>query len=254
MIESNCAEPLHLMGTHGARVVETLQLRQIRVAVEQAAEVQGIVVVYGDVGLGKTFSVDLACRSLPLPVYWVDMPNRPKGREAVARVFEAVSGRRVDLRQRGYMLLYDVQDLLTDRACILVVDEAQNMSKESLRQLRYLHDRTETKFVLALLGYGVEKVLSAEVPELASRVCRWVGCRPIPLRALGDVISSYHPIFAATGPEVRARLYQAAGGNFRTWGRILEVALSLDLSETSGIGPDDVDDVLAALGPRLVGA
>jgi len=248
------AHALHLPGTPGAAVVETLPLRQVRLAVQRASEVSGIVAIHGGVGLGKTFSVDLACQASPLPVFWVDMPNRPKGREAVARVFESVSGRRVDLRRNAFMMLYDVQDLLTEKPCILVVDEAQNMSKESLRQLRYLHDRTETSFVLVLVGFGVERVLAAEVPELASRVCRWVAFKPISPKTIDGVITKYHPLFAATEPPVRQLLLQAAGGHFRKWARILEVALSLGISADVGISVKDVDDVLSALRPHTEAA
>ena len=216
------------------------------------AKIHGIVAVDGPVGVGKSFAVDLAAKDVGQPVFWLDMPDRPKGKETTARILQLLTGRHTNVRLPEYALLNDVLDLLAGRSCLLIVDEAQNLNQSSLRQIRYLHEQPESCFTLVLVGFGVRQVLELHTPELADRVRRWVQGRPIPLEAVGKAVRAYHPIFAATEPAVIDRLYQSAGGTLRHGGLILEAALAFGLRAERGIPDSAVPDILLAIGRPTV--
>lgn len=191
-------------------------------------DVGGILLTEGPPGRGKSFAVDLAAARLGLPTYWVDMPHRPKGNETLVRVYKAITGWDPPPRTRHWALTDDVVSLLEGDRCALVIDESQNVDRESLRVLRYVHDRRSTRFVLVLVGVDLRRHLHA-VPELLSRVGRTVLAPEITVRQATAVLSSYHPIFKATEPAVIAEMWEWAKGNFRNWAHILFTAKSLDL-------------------------
>ena len=72
-------QPEHLPGQHGASTVETPGLREIRVAISHLFDDGGIILIDGKPGVGKTFGTKFVLSGVDVPVYWVDMPDRPRG-------------------------------------------------------------------------------------------------------------------------------------------------------------------------------
>lgn len=234
--------PLHLPGADG-NVVETPLLAGLRGAVTQMAPLGGVVGVDGPAGTGKTFSVDEATGSLEMPVWAVATSDRPRGKQTITAIYEAILGTRPPTRTSSYELQDDVRQLLSDTACGLVVDEAQNLDRESLRMIRWLHDHRATSFFLVLVGCGIRRHIARLTPELDSRVGRWLTSGQIPGPQLRPLLDQYHPIFARTDEKVLLTLYEAVGGNFRMWASILETALSNGIG-TEGISAKDARFIL----------
>lgn len=226
--------PEHLPGLTEATIVDTPGLREIRLAVNQLHQSGGIVLIDGKPGVGKTFGTRHVLAGLDIRVHWADMPDTPKGKEANARIFTAVTGRRPPMRMTEYALTDETVDVLDGLKAVLVVDEAQNMTKSALRQLRYLHDRPTTKALVVLLGPGVVKVVT-QVPELDSRVARRVNVKELTGAELRELLPQLHPALEAMSEPVRVQLAEYARGNLRRWARVLEVANSMQLDPTTGI-------------------
>lgn len=225
----------HLAGAEGAATIETPGLKSITLAVNSLYATGGIIVVNGEPGVGKTFGTRHTLDALKdKPLYWADMPENPKGKEATAYIYSAVTGSRPGSRMTQYELTEETCDVLDGLQAVLVIDESQNMTPRALKQLRYLHDRPSTQVLLVLLGDGVSKAVS-KVPALASRVARTVeikGLNPTEVKAL---LPQLHPLFANTPIEVLSDLSLWAGGNLRRWMRIVEVAQSLKVKSESGL-------------------
>jgi DNA transposition AAA+ family ATPase len=234
LIEAPKPVPEHLPGLAGAATINTPGLREIQHAVTQLYDSGGIVLIDGKPGVGKTFGTKRVLSQLDVRVHWADMPDTPKGKEANARIFTAVTGRRTPLRMTEYALTDETVDVLDGLKAVLVVDEAQNMTKSALRQLRYLHDRPTTKAPLVLLGSGVINVVS-QVPELDSRVARRVHVKELTGAQLRELLPLLHPSLAAMSESVRMQLAEYARGNLRRWARVLEVAGSMHLDPTVGV-------------------
>lgn len=226
--------PAHLPGLDGVTTISTPGLREIQVAVTQLYDHGGIIVVDGDPGVGKTFGTTHVLSTLDVRVHWADMPDTPKGKEANARIYTAVTGRRPPMRMTEYALTDETVDVLEGLKAVLVVDEAQNMTRSALRQLRYLHDRPTTKALLILLGPGVSRVV-AQVPELDSRVARRIHVKELTGPQMRELLPQLHPLLANTADDVLVQLAAYARGILRRWARVLEVASTLRLDPGSGI-------------------
>jgi hypothetical protein len=224
--------------------VETPGLREVRVAVTQLFGDGGIVVVNGQPGVGKTFATRVVLGASGLPVAWVDMPDTPKGKETSARIFAAVTGRRPPYRMTEYALTEETVDVLDGLRAVLVIDEAQNMTRSALRQVRYLHDRPSTRALLILIGSGVTTAV-AHVPELHSRIARTVNIGELTGAQLRVLLPRFHSLYGNTPSDVLAEL--AAKGNLRRWARILEAALHLGADPSSGIDTKTAQHVLRAI-------
>ena len=238
--------PEHLPGLSGATTISTPGLREIQVAVAQLYNSGGIIVVDGVPGVGKTFGTKHGLSTLDIRVHWADMPDTPKGKEANARIYKAVTGRAPQLRMTEYALTDETVDVLDGLKAVLVVDEAQNMTRSALRQLRYLHDRPTTKALLVLLGPGVSKVVS-QVPELDSRVARRVQVKELTGTQMRDLLPQLHPIIANTSEQVLVQLAAYARGNLRRWARILEIAGGLRIDAGQGIDPTAATVIIRAI-------
>lgn len=238
--------PEHLPGLEGAATIETPGLREIRVSVNQLRESGGIVLIDGKPGVGKTFGARQVLAGLDIRVHWVDMPDTPKGKEANARIFTAVTGHRPPMRMTEYALTEETVDVLDGLRAVLVIDEAQNMTRSALRQVRYLHDRPSTRVLLALIGTGVGSAVR-QVPELDSRVSRRVAVKALNGAQMKELLPQLHPALAATPLGVLVQLGEYAKGNLRNWARILEVATSLRLDPANGIDAKAARHIIRAI-------
>lgn len=232
--EAPALGPEHLPGLESVATIKTPGLREIQHAVSPLYASGGIVLIDGKPGVGKTFATKYVLSELGVRVHWADMPDTPKGKEANARIFTAVTGRRPPTRMTEYALTDETVDVLEGLKIVLAVDEAQNMTKSALRQLRYLHDRPTTKALLVLVGSGVINVV-AQVPELDSRVARRVLVKELTGAQLRELLPQLHPTLAAMTEAVRVQLAEYARGNLRRWARILEVVASMQLVPGAGI-------------------
>jgi DNA transposition AAA+ family ATPase len=235
--------PEHLPGLRDAATIETPGLREIRVSVKHLFDCGGIMLIDGKPGVGKTFGTKFILSGLEVPVHWVDMPDTPRGKEANARVFTAVTGRRPPQRMTEFALTEETVDVLDGLKAVLVIDEAQNMTASALRQVRYLHDRPTTKVLLILLGPGVGRTV-ALVPELDSRVSRRIRVAELGGTQLHELLPKFHPTLAATPEKVLTKLAETAKGNLRQWARVLEIARNLNIETGQAISEQVAGHIL----------
>jgi DNA transposition AAA+ family ATPase len=226
---------VHVDGIKTA-TVETSGLKEIRLAIQHLRGNGGIVAIDGRPGVGKTFATRFVLSGLDLRVCWADMPDTTKGKEASARIFSAVTGKRPRIQMTEYQLTEETVDVLDGLRAVIVIDEAQNLNVNALRQIRYLHDRPTTRALLILIGSDVLTAIR-RVPELDSRVARRVHVKELRGEQIGDVVTQLHPILEATTTVTLNELARYAKGNLRQWVRIIEVATNGNLDVDQGIQP-----------------
>lgn len=238
--------PRHLPGVVGAATLNTPGLREMRASINQLITDGGIILIDGKPGVGKTFGTQEILSSLEVRVHWVDMPDTPKGKEANARIYAAVSGQRPKRRMTEYELTEETVDVLEDLEAVLVIDEAQNMTRSALRAIRFLHDRPSTRVLIILIGSGVTNTVLA-VPELDSRVSRRTMIQELRRTQVIPLLRDLHPLLAATSEETLIALGEYAKGNLRNWARILEVARSLGVDMAQGITSTNAKHIIRAI-------
>ncbi|WP_141278507.1 AAA family ATPase [Pseudonocardia hydrocarbonoxydans] len=128
------------------------------------------------------------------------------------------------------------------RERLLVVDEAQQLNRECIEFLRYLHDHRLTRFALLLVGGdGAWKVLAKE-PMLRSRIYRRVVFRALTGDQVCELIPRFHPVYADAPPELLLFVDDHfAHGNLRDWAAFTATAVEL----CRAAGRDRIDETLA---------
>jgi hypothetical protein len=217
----------HLAGLpEDVPVLETIGFKMTQHVAADAVSDGEIAAFTGRAGLGKTFAVDHAARHSDLPWVWAQIGPSPRPKEVTARLLKAIFGSFQD------GTLYELTDLLVEELAsdprIVVIDDAQNLDKDGLDQIRLLHDLGASGFPLFLVGgEGCADKLASD-PQLADRVGGWVKFKPIPSDQIVSLLSEYHPFFEATDPELLAKLDSAyAKGVLRRWARLLKSTLRL---------------------------
>ena len=219
-------QDIHLPGTETASIVPTPQLKQVADGVESLVSFGGVITLDGRPGLGKSAAANLVGYAIDLQKEMVAMPNRPRGKETTAHLYEALTGQRPRMRSiTEYELLGDITDLLQGQQVLLAIDEAQHLNSNAFRQLRYLHDRPDSKLVLILIGVGLERHLISACPELDNRVRQRVRFKRYARSDMVRFMQRYHPLFKNTSSDAFNVLLDAINGNLRSCSQVLAAAL-----------------------------
>ena len=189
-------------------------------------------VVHGSAGLGKTYAVETAlARHGDASVCWAAFPSRPTMRSVAVSLFELLSGLAAAERSR-FRLTDQLLELLGadpgGRARVVVIDEAQRLTRECIELLRHLHDHPATRFSLVLVGGdGAWEVLSRE-PMLRSRVFRRVSFTELNSADVCKLIGAFHPIYQGVDNELVLLVDDHfAHGNLRDWASFTYTAAKL---------------------------
>jgi type II secretory pathway predicted ATPase ExeA len=189
-------------------------------------------VVHGAAGLGKTFAVETALAGhTDASVCWAAFPSRPTIRLVAASLFELLSGLGAGDRTRFHLTDQVIELLVAGpggRPRVLVVDEAQRLTRECIELLRHLHDHPATRFTLVLVGGdGAWEVLSRE-PMLRSRVFRRVALAPLSSSRVCELLGAFHPIYDGVDGELLLLVDDHfAHGNLRDWASFTYTAAKL---------------------------
>ncbi len=177
----------------GARFVSTPSYELLADGVDEACGDLGITVAYGNPGAGKTFALRVAIASrCRLPVTWLEPEHRPTLLALTEQLLHELGEH--DLVGQRRVLVRPLIRLLAEPR-LIVVDEAQRLTAECIDHLRYLSDRVDTNFALALAG-GVRcmEVLNTE-PQLARRCPLKVEFTYLDREEIEQYMPRYHPMY-----------------------------------------------------------
>jgi hypothetical protein len=208
----------HFLGLENAATIKTRFFALTDLAVQHAIKAQAMAAFHGDAGLGKTFAVEsaIARHTTPGELHWTEFPARTTMKFVAQTLLRVITG--VEHLGQRFALSEELIEILSHKARVLVIDEAQRLNRECIEYLRYLHDAPQTKFTLLLVGgNGCWDVLSRE-PMLRSRIFRRVAFESLATNEVLVTIPNFHPIYKATDPETILFVDDYfTHGNFRDW-------------------------------------
>jgi DNA transposition AAA+ family ATPase len=234
-------EPEHFLNVTGANILETPTLQAVAQDLDFIIEHHAIGVVHGPAGLGKTFAVDAALSELIATqrgsagrrrFVSLSFTHAPTMREVANTLATALlpvpptSGNRFELQTK-------VLRELSTAPHLLIVDEAQRLTRHAMEVLRYIYDDKTIKLAVLLVGGdGCWETISRE-PMIKSRVARKRRFLRLPEREVPALMQLYHPLYAKAAPELLAQVDAGfAHGNWRSWASF--TATAFDLATTHG--------------------
>ncbi|MER8261839.1 ATP-binding protein [Streptomyces albidoflavus] len=227
-----------------ARIVATEALLEASENIADTIDARAMSCIYGDAGLGKTFSVRAALKEVaPDLVLLLQFRSRPTPRDIRMELFDVLH---LEGKPPAHPSEFDrlLKQALARRPYIIVCDEAQQFSRECFEYVRHLYDTGKGKSRPAVLFVGGEecyKTLYNE-PALASRIYIWQEFTPMQPAEIAKNIPLFHPIWANASPELIDFIDQeAGGGTFRMWSKITHHVLE----GMKRRGLSEVDETLA---------
>ncbi|GAA3694197.1 hypothetical protein GCM10022420_094530 [Streptomyces iranensis] len=227
-----------------ARIVATEALLEAGENIADTIDARAMSCIYGDAGLGKTFSVRAALKEVAADlVLLLQFRSRPTPRDIRMELFDVLH---LEGKPPAHPSEFDrlLKRALARRPYILVCDEAQQFSRECFEFVRHLYDTGKGKSRPAVLFVGGEecyKTLYNE-PALASRIYIWQEFTPMEPAEVAKNIPLFHPIWANASPELIDFIDQeAGGGTFRMWSKITHHVLE----GMKRRGLSEVDETLA---------
>ncbi len=243
----------HFQGVKGARVVKTDAMAATIETMEDLWETNGLGAVIGEPGAGKTFSLATGVKQLK-HINYVYMPFPPEttARLVSQKLVEALTGESATKIERNEVLRLKARDLLLEKKSMVVCDEAQNLDRYGIENLRYLHDICDCSFPILLCGGdGCWEVLSAE-KMLESRIHEYVAHRLLEIEDVLEIIPSYHPMWSDAEPDLIKFVDRArCKGEFRRWaGFTAKAERRLEEDGRNSIDLKVVQDLLATFPPE----
>ncbi len=210
------------------KVSRTNALDEITMAVSFAEAAGDISLIYGDAGLGKTFSLKEYVRSHPDTVY-VELKDCDKSTKGVCEKILACIGK----EQRGLdrLLVDSIIEFLRNSPRLIIIDEAQHLSLRALENIRAINDATETGVVLCGNPTVYDRMHGRGQAHFAQLYSRIGIRRHIMEPSLEDIAS----IFEAYELDKESVLYlhklALQRGGIRNCVKVLNIALQLRASE-----------------------
>ncbi|CAL9326203.1 hypothetical protein SUDANB135_07017 (plasmid) [Streptomyces sp. SudanB135_2055] len=238
------ADPVFYLDLPDARIVATEALLEAGENIADTIDARAMSCIYGDAGLGKTFSVHAALKEVaPDLVLLLQFRARPTPRDIRMELFDVLH---LEGKPPAHPSEFDrlLKRSLARRPYILVCDEAQQFSRECFEFVRHLYDTGKGKSRPAVLFVGGEecyKTLYNE-PALASRIYIWQEFTPMEPAEVAKNIPLFHPVWANASPELIDFIDQeAGGGTFRMWSKVTHHVLE----GMKRRGLSEVDETLA---------
>ena len=219
----------HLKGLedtfYGVNAVPTLAMEEVQAYGHRVIELGEMMAVYGEPGVGKTFSVESMLDTSTVPWARIELIETVTAPQFARLVGEAVL--QTTPHGQSPQILAEVQDVLCAAPMVLWIDEAQHAPRSSIQRLRVMHFRPGARWTCVFSGFGIEDTLGS-MPEVEDRMAAWLHVRPLTGTELLDALADYHEVFAATPDDLLLKVDQTwARGRWRRWGRILQHGLPL---------------------------
>jgi len=214
-----------LTAVTGLTAVLTDHVADIGVRVQEAVRDRSMMLVTGVPGTGKSFAsgraVEAVLAKYPLlQAVWLEVATSLRGRALAQDLLPQITGFACSpgapLREMRNMMTSH----LAEAHRILVLDEAQHVTKEAMQLLRWLYDRSDSNFALVIVG--TPELETKLAPEVRSRIMSHVHISRIADDDAAKILGSYHPLFATADPKLLAQLNRTeARGEFRWWAKFL---------------------------------
>jgi type II secretory pathway predicted ATPase ExeA len=221
-----------------AAIIGTRSFLCVQEAVKDIAKSRMIGAVYGDSGLGKTFAVETALRSVEgVRTCQIAAGDRATARYTLQMLWDELTGEE-PVGER-FKLQRDLRRLLSEEGYLLLIDEAQYMQRNAIEEIRHLHDHRDTDFGVVFCGGDRCRQVLESFPMLRSRTQRWVGFEALDLSEVLQIMPSYHPVFACSTTDVLTEIDERfAQGQWRHWVSFCRDAIDA----CADAGKDSVDE------------
>ncbi|WP_247204746.1 ATP-binding protein [Streptomyces sp. AgN23] len=249
--DASGAEPDFYLNLADARIVATEALLEAGENIADTIDARAMSCIYGDAGLGKTFSVLAALKEVAADlVLFLQFRSRPTPRDIRHELFTLLN---LEGKAPTHPSEFDqlLKRSLARRPYVLAFDEAQQFSRECFEFVRHLWDTGQGKNRPAVLFIGGEECYKTlyNDPALASRIYIWQEFTPMEPDEVLKNIPHFHPLWANTSPELINYIDQEAGaGTFRMWSKITHHILE----GMKRRGLDEVDETIARWAIRRV--
>jgi type II secretory pathway predicted ATPase ExeA/cell division septation protein DedD len=210
---------------------------------------EGLLVLTGEIGMGKTTLCRTVLRDLGRNTYSSLVPDPFAAREdllkmllidfGVLSIDEVASGRLQEATRTelGYRLAQFLNGLPADAYAVAIIDEAQNLTVPLIEETRILFDTFGAKGRLQIVFSGQPelhaKLKLPEMRQVDQRVCGYQRLAPMTAEAVGGYIQHRLHAAGARGdrvlfsPAVVDTLHRRTGGVPRLINRLCDRALQL---------------------------
>lgn len=125
--------------------VDTKVSEQIFVGLEYARDRNGIIIIYGDPGIGKTVSIKRWLKENPVSIFFTASPSKSGKKAVMEEILESL-GKKV--QGHGNRMEKAIISALNSTNRPIVIDEAQFLNFDALETLRTIYDATKCPLVL----------------------------------------------------------------------------------------------------------
>ncbi|HEY3334667.1 MAG TPA: ATP-binding protein [Candidatus Limnocylindrales bacterium] len=206
---------------HGVQILETEDHQLVLDYGFRLLRTRGTMLVWGPYGTGKTVALYALVECLGDQGFYIRLADRAAGHEVAVALYRELTG--TDTSARGMKLLLKLRDeIIGERAFVLVIDEAYLMNRTALRHLRWLHDHKVNWGLV--LGAIAPAALEKLTPEFDTRASLRVEFSVLGADWL-DWIERYHALFKTAPPEFLYSINaEYAEHVLRRWENVLLVA------------------------------
>ncbi|MFG3480105.1 AAA family ATPase [Streptomyces sp. NPDC047980] len=225
----------HYLGLTRANIMGTKAVAETEDRVRKALKHAAMVCIHGHVGLGKTFAVHTVLRrhapDTTIRLRFRQAHNMSELRGALWRALELPGEPPQSADLCGQQLKVALEQ---QPRRVLLLDEAQWLSKPALEYIRDLWGDDEQRAAVIFVGSGTIRQRILSCPALHSRIYDWYQFTPLKPAEVLNTIPAYHPIWTDTDPDLILYTDDHAGhGSFRNWAK-----LTLHLQDALEENPD----------------
>ncbi len=219
--------PQFYLDLEDAEMVVTDTLVAIKDTIVETVEARAMSLIYGDPGLGKTFSTKAALQEMdPDLVLTLDLArSNPGPKDLREELFHQMH---LKTKMPGTPTAFDrlLREALPRRPYVIVADEAQQYNRVSFEFLRKLWDNCRPRPAIVFIGSPEAYTTLQSDPALASRLYMRQEILAMSEDDVLTIIPESHPVWRG----VEAGLLQHldgdfAQGSFREWAKATRFAV-----------------------------
>lgn len=238
---------LNLMPTDEIRIVGTPTTRAVDQSMRFVIHNAGIGLIHGLVGIGKSTAVDLALEDEALPITSIDLPVSYTAKEVVRWLYDAISA----TDDLGELPIRDLQDdlvqMLNAHPRVVVVRNAERLSREVAAHLQWLHDRPGANWPLMLIG-APNSVRAVERDALLRcRIAQTVSVEPLRGNDLALALQSMSMLLLGANRDLLLEIdSRVCHGVLANWRHFLDIAFYIrGQAKAAGLDAPQLDRTLA---------